>query len=155
MKKMSFLLIAFSLLLFACQQTNSEKNELIEEELTVQDETEILINSNQIETAHLKLMPALFKSKLENSPGINLLDIRTPEELAENGSIEGAQNIDFYSADFEEQMNAMDREKPVMLYCKSGGRSGEAAALLKELGFKQVYDLNGGYDAWLTQFPNN
>jgi rhodanese-related sulfurtransferase len=36
-----------------------------------------------------------------------------------------------------------------MLFCRSGGRSGEAASLLKEMGFKQVYDLNGGYNAWL------
>ena len=102
----------------------------------------------QIETAHLLLNPALFKTKL-NAENFTLLDIRTPAELAENGTIEGAKNVDFYAEDFKANMDAMDREVPVMLFCRSGGRSGKAASLLKEMGFKQVYDLNGGYNAWL------
>ncbi len=103
----------------------------------------------QIETAHLLLNPALFKTKLNNEENFTLLDIRTPAELAENGTIEGAKNVDFYAEDFKANMDAMDREVPVMLFCRSGGRSGKAASLLKEMGFKQVYDLNGGYNAWL------
>jgi len=154
MKKIPSLLIISMLLFAACQQTNSTETELIEEVSAIEDNTPLLIKRNQISSAHLKLVPALFKSKLENSSGIALLDIRTPQELAENGSIAGAINLDFYSADFESKIKEMDREAPVMLYCRSGGRSGEAAAMLKELGFKEVYDLNGGYNAWLAEFPN-
>ena len=77
------------------------------------------------------------------------MDVRTAEELAENGFIEGAKNIDFYAADFQVQIEAMNKDVPVMLYCRSGGRSGQTAAMMKELGFSQVYDLNGGYNAWL------
>ena len=145
----------------SCKQTNSAENELIEEivpvEEVVAEEEQLpldIMDGTKIESAHLKLVPSLFKMKLENSPGITLLDIRTAEELAENGFIEGAQNLDFYNPGFKNKIEAMSRDMPVMLYCRSGGRSGEAAAMMKEMGFKQVYDLNGGYNAWLAEFPN-
>jgi phage shock protein E len=154
MKKILSLLMIAILLFSACQQTNSAENELIEVEATVEEMDPIIMESRQISSAHLKLVPALFKAKLDNTPNIRLLDVRTPEELAENGTIKGAQNLDFYNADFNSKLEAMDKEIPVMLYCRSGGRSGEAAAMMKEMGFKQVYDLNGGYDAWLAEFPN-
>lgn len=153
MKKIASLLLIAMLLFAACQQTNSNENELLEEVSSTEDTNQLVIESQQISSAHLKLVPSLFKAKLENSPGIILLDIRTPEELAENGSIVGAKNLDFYDNDFENKLKDMDLEAPVMLYCRSGGRSGEAAAMMKELGFKQVYDLNGGYNAWLAEYP--
>lgn len=154
MKKIQILVVFAALMFSACQQTNSEEIELIEEVSTVEKEVPAIISANNISSAHLKLEPNLFKMKLENTENLVLLDIRTPEELAENGKIENAQNIDFYSADFESKIKALDREVPVMLYCRSGGRSGEAAAMMKEWGFKQVYDLNGGYNAWLAAYPN-
>ena len=133
-----------SFLLVACKQSaaNKDAKEEIIQESGMRD--------MQIKTAHLLLKPNLFKIKLDNDANVILLDVRTPEELAENGNIPGAKNHDFYAEDFKSNIDAMDRETPVMLYCRSGGRSGKAAAMLKEMGFKQVYDLNGGYTAWLA-----
>ncbi|MFT4970515.1 MAG: rhodanese-related sulfurtransferase [Chitinophagales bacterium] len=137
-----------SILLVSCKDSQATTESTVDVVLDNEIE-ESVAEVMQIETAHLLLKPALFKTKLDNDENFMLLDIRTPAELTENGTIEGAKNVDFYTEDFKANMDAMDREVPVMLFCRSGGRSGEAASLLKEMGFKQVYDLNGGYNAWL------
>jgi len=76
-----------------------------------------------------------------------LLDVRTPKEVAE-GKIPGATNIDYYSDQFKEDVAKLDKDQPVMVYCRSGHRSGNTMALMKELGFKEIYNLNGGFMAW-------
>ena len=87
-----------------------------------------------------------FKSLVEKGDGI-VLDVRTPQETAQ-GVIPNAVTIDFYSPDFKEQVANLDKSKPVYVYCKSGGRSSNAAQILKDLGFKEIYNLNGGITAW-------
>ena len=59
-----------------------------------------------------------------------------------------AQNCDVLADDFTEKVAVLDKEKPVMVYCKMGGRSSKAAAKLKELGFKHITDLEGGIMNW-------
>lgn len=76
-----------------------------------------------------------------------LLDVRTTEEY-DSGHLDGALNINWYDADFGEQLIALDRSKTVYVYCKAGGRSAKAAALMREMGFKHVVNLEGGYDAF-------
>lgn len=73
-----------------------------------------------------------------------LVDVRTPEEFIE-GAIEGAENIDYFSAEFMAEMNKFDKEKPLVLYCRSGRRSANAAENLIKAGFKEVYNVEGGY----------
>jgi rhodanese-related sulfurtransferase len=79
--------------------------------------------------------------------GAQLIDVRTPREFS-NGFIEGAKNIDYNGDTFEKQMKKLDKTKPVLVYCAAGGRSENAAELLQEWGFKEVYDLEGGYNGW-------
>ncbi|MCF8460424.1 MAG: rhodanese-like domain-containing protein [Flavobacteriales bacterium] len=79
--------------------------------------------------------------------GAQLLDVRTPDEWSA-GIIEGATMANIYDADFEANLAKLDKEKPVTVYCKSGGRSGQAMAKMQELGFKEVYNLKGGMGAW-------
>lgn len=86
-------------------------------------------------------------SQLIKKSGAQLIDVRTPREFS-NGSISGAKNIDYNGDSFEKQMKKLDKNKPVLVYCAAGGRSENAAELLKEWGFKEVYDLEGGYNAW-------
>lgn len=76
-----------------------------------------------------------------------ILDVRTPEEWNE-GIIEGAIMANFYDDDFEAQLEKLDKEKPVAVYCKSGGRSGQTMEQMNSLGFKEVYNLKGGIGAW-------
>jgi rhodanese-related sulfurtransferase len=78
---------------------------------------------------------------------VQLVDVRTPEETAD-GMIEGAQNINFRDASFREQIGSLDKDKPVAVYCGAGGRSGKTSQLLEELGFKEIYDLSGGFTQW-------
>ncbi|MEO8934529.1 MAG: rhodanese-like domain-containing protein [Xanthomarina sp.] len=84
-----------------------------------------------------------FRTQIENKE-VQLIDVRTPEEFKE-GHIEGALNIDYYSDDFSNNFNKLDKEKPVYLYCRSGSRSHKSAIKLSEMGFKTLYDLEGGY----------
>jgi rhodanese-related sulfurtransferase len=79
--------------------------------------------------------------------GAQLIDVRTPREFS-NGNISGSKNIDYNGDSFEKQMKKLDKNKPVLVYCAAGGRSENAAELLKEWGFKEVYDLEGGYNGW-------
>jgi len=86
-------------------------------------------------------------SKLMKKSGVQLIDVRTSREFS-NGFIAGAKNIDYNGDSFEKQIKKLDKNKPVLVYCAAGGRSENAAELLKEWGFKEVYDLIGGYNSW-------
>lgn len=78
---------------------------------------------------------------------VQLIDVRTAEEY-KTGFIAGAQNIDFYSSTFSEDISKLDKSKPVLLYCKSGGRSSKCAKKLLSAGFVKIYDLDGGISKW-------
>jgi rhodanese-related sulfurtransferase len=83
-------------------------------------------------------------------PDVQLVDVRTPEEFSE-GHLENAVNIDVTADDFDVKVASLDKDKPVMVYCKSGGRSARASARLKELGFKNITDLEGGITNWKSE----
>lgn len=87
-----------------------------------------------------------FKELLELT-AYNLVDVRTPEEYNE-GSISGAVNIDFNGQNFETEIGNLDRTTPVLVFCQSGGRSGKAKTKMEALGFKEIYNLVGGYGSW-------
>ena len=79
---------------------------------------------------------------------VQLLDVRTLSEF-QDGHIEGAVNIDFLKPNsFLKAVDELDKEMPVYLYCRSGGRSNKAARQLISIGFKEIYDLKGGYLDW-------
>ena len=94
-----------------------------------------------------KLGPNEFEALLAKDATAQLVDVRTPEEYAA-GHIEGARLINIYDADFTDQINKLDKAKPVMVYCAAGSRSGSAAKQMSKMGFKKVYDLAGGMGAW-------
>lgn len=76
-----------------------------------------------------------------------IIDVRTPNEF-ENGHIENAVNIDFKAADFIENISALNKNKTLLIYCRSGNRSGKAAKIMDSLGFTKIYDLEGGFMNW-------
>lgn len=84
---------------------------------------------------------------VNNSNKLQLIDVRTPEEYSE-GHLEGAKNIDFYSDNFRAEIEKLDKQKPVLVYCKLGGRSSKSATVFKELGFTKIYNLEGGITSW-------
>jgi rhodanese-related sulfurtransferase len=90
---------------------------------------------------------AAFETRLENTPERILLDVRTPEEY-QGGHFPNATLINIKDADFIELVSALDRSKPVFVYCASGIRSEKAVIVLNDLGFDEVYELQGGFNEW-------
>lgn len=89
------------------------------------------------------------KTELAES-NIQLLDVRTPEEW-EQGTIEGALKVNYYDDNFvTDATSQLSKDKPVYIYCKSGGRSLQASEKLLNEGYK-VYNVLGGYDQWKTE----
>lgn len=94
-------------------------------------------------TRNEKPITELSQNDVEN--GV-LVDVRTPEEY-NAGHIDNAINVNWFDSDFAVQMEKMDKGKTIYLYCQKGGRSGKAATMLREKGYK-IVDLIGGYDTW-------
>lgn len=76
-----------------------------------------------------------------------LVDVRTAEEFS-TGHIPGAKNIALQA--LPDQMATLSKTQPVVVYCRSGARSSNAAQMLTAAGFEQVYDL-GGITRWREQ----
>ena len=76
-----------------------------------------------------------------------LLDVRTAKEVAE-GHIANTKHLDFYSPDFKDELAKLDKGKPVLIYCRSGRRSGITMSTMREMGFSEVYNLQGGIIEW-------
>lgn len=81
-----------------------------------------------------------------SQPG-TILDVRTPEEWAE-GTLKDAVKMNYQGESFESEIESLDKNAPVYVYCKRGGRSSSAADILKEKGFTKVYNLDGGITSW-------
>ncbi|MFM7328345.1 MAG: rhodanese-like domain-containing protein [Bacteroidota bacterium] len=93
-----------------------------------------------------ELDPVVFRDKVKATKGAVVVDVRTPEEFAE-GHLENAINIDVKADDFEKKSAALDKGKPVFVYCLSGIRSKRAAISLQQRGYK-VTSMKGGITAW-------
>ena len=76
---------------------------------------------------------------------IVLLDVREPEEL-EQAAIADALHIPMRQV--PERLEELPRDKPIVVFCHAGGRSRRVAQFLAANGFEQVFNLDGGIDAW-------
>ena len=111
--------------------------------------------SSSSDTATIDLVsPAEAAQVVEDDPaGLVVLDIRTPEEF-NDVRLAGAINVDYYDADFADQLDALDKNDPYVMYCRSGNRSSDAIKTMKELGFVEVYEIDGGIVNWYDSgFP--
>lgn len=88
-----------------------------------------------------------YAEKLKATEKPQLLDVRTPQEFSVD-HLENADNVNVNSTDFASKVAAYDKTKPIFVYCKVGGRSAQAADKLAELGFKEIYNLEGGIMKW-------
>jgi len=89
-----------------------------------------------------RLSPDEFRARLTDAAVV--LDVRTPAEYA-HGRLRGARLVDFLAPDFRRQVEALDRDAPYFLYCRSGSRSGQAAEQMRTMGFREVHNV-GGFD---------
>lgn len=111
--------------------------------------TDEVSEASDTNAAGIRLVSAADGAAIQTNPPQDLviLDVRTPEEFAE-GHLEGAIMIDFYRDDFSEQLAELDPDVPYLLYCRSGNRSGQTTAILNDLGFSDVADIDGGILSW-------
>jgi rhodanese-related sulfurtransferase len=86
--------------------------------------------------------------KLIGSKNTVLIDLRTNDEISNKGMIKGAAQIDWLGKNAEQEISKMDKTKTYLVYCAGGGRSSEAAEFMQKSGFKNVYNLEKGFDDW-------
>lgn len=110
----------------------------------------LLMNScsgNTQQANNYNLDAVSFAEKINELPAAPIIDVRTPDEFG-NGHLRNAKNIDWNGSDFEAGIKPLNKENPVLVYCLSGGRSHSAAEKMRSLGFKAVYELDGGIMKW-------
>lgn len=88
-----------------------------------------------------------FEGKMKELKTYQLIDVRTPEEYAE-GHLAGSVNLSANDASFEQAIEKLDKNTPVLVYCLSGGRSASAAKTMQGKGFKTIFNMEGGIMAW-------
>ena len=117
---MNRIVILFLIFIFSCEQLNPS-------------EINFISDSDLIEMQEIDYI---------------LLDVRTPDEFS-SGFIKKAKNLDFYSETFQNDILSIDKNLPIVLYCRTNNRSTKTANILKENGFKEISVLEGGITEWV------
>lgn len=88
------------------------------------------------------------KQKIENKEDFQLIDVREPFEY-EMSNLQG-ENIPLAGIVLESAK--INKDKPVIMQCRSGARSAAAVMQLEQLGYTNLYNLKGGILAWAAEF---
>ena len=88
-----------------------------------------------------------FKKLIDKKESV-LIDLRTTDEINSKGMIKGAMQIDFLNKNAEADIQKLDKNKTYLIYCAGGGRSGDCAELMQKNGFKEVINLEKGFEDW-------
>lgn len=99
-------------------------------------------------SSYRTITPLEAKSLIETRKDLLLVDVRSPEEF-QGGTLPGATLIPFW--DFAKGRYDLPKDKPILLICAVGGRSLACGQLLASQGYREVYNLKGGLDAWVQQ----
>mgnify|MGYP000070715956 CR=1 FL=1 len=113
------------------------------ESTSTQNETTTVESLTEVK----RVTKAEFKTFLAENADAQLVDVRTPGEF-QSGAIDGASNIDYNDPSFEANINNLDKNAPVLIYCRSGNRSSKALKVFEANGFTHVLELEGGYLNW-------
>ncbi|MEI0697813.1 rhodanese-like domain-containing protein [Brachyspira intermedia] len=134
MKRNLFIIIALLLTTILCNAQTAKTNEAVYELDSVK-----VVNKNGLALND-------FISSWKADPNIILVDVRTPQEIKETGTIKGAMNIDYRAKGYSKKILSLDKTKKYFFYCKSGGRSGKTVQYLLDNGLKNVnYLKDAGY----------
>ena len=128
--------IAIMMMALSCNQATSQQASPEASVSEVQEQKVVInrISSDELETAM-------------SAQEIQLVDVRTDREW-ESGHIKGAKHFEMNNANWQSQLETLDKDEPVYVYCAKGGRSARCAKQLEEAGFTTIYDLKGGLTSW-------
>jgi len=105
---------------------------------------------------YLYISPREAYNLIENNrgnPDFVIIDVRTAGEFGDE-HIENAINLDYYSEAFRDELDKLDRTKTYLIYCGTGSRGEDSLVIMKELGFREVYNISGGITGWKAEgFP--
>lgn len=99
----------------------------------------------QTEADSTRISAEQFQEKVDETPGV-IIDVRTQEEYNQGHLAKVDDHLDLLNGDFEASLDSLNKEKTYYLYCRTGNRSGQAADLMKEKGFNNVYNIGGFQD---------
>jgi hydroxyacylglutathione hydrolase/adenylyltransferase/sulfurtransferase len=99
------------------------------------------------EASEIDIDPARVAGWLAEDPGLQVIDVREPYER-EAGHIEGTRHIELVKLSSE--ASTVERERPVVFYCRLGSRSEMAAQAFRAAGF-EAYSMNGGLTRWASE----
>ena len=88
------------------------------------------------------------KTMLEDNQ-VQLVDVRTVKEFNEH-YIKGAENI-VYDDNFNQKLDKLEKDKPIIVYCRSGSRSAKCTDIMEKQGFTKIYELKGGITQWMKE----
>jgi len=88
-----------------------------------------------------------FKSMMETHTDAIILDVRSEGEV-KSGKLKGAKVINWMSPGFKAAADKLPKDKNLLVYCRSGNRSGSACKVLGDMGFQNVFNLKGGIMSW-------
>ena len=141
MKTIHYLLVStLAIALYSCagnepaQEPVTEQSEITESEVV--QEVSALPSPGNISLEEMQELQAM--------KNVLIVDVRTPQEFNE-GAIPNAQLIDVTAPDFKDKISELAKDQPIMVYCRSGARSANAMSIMNEMGFNEVYNLEGGY----------
>ena len=103
--------------------------------------------------SYSKLSPAEYAAVLKDSCNYYLVDVRTPKEF-KRSHLAGAVNFSYLNFHIGRDVDSLNRDKLVLVYCQTCHRSPLAARKMKKKGFRKVYDLKGGYQKWVASRSN-
>ena len=104
------------------------------------------VQSNKSFT-YQKLSPAEYAAVLKDSSNYYIVDVRTAAEY-KRAHIAGAVNFSYLNFHIGRDVDSLNRNKLVLVYCQTCHRSPLAARKMKHMGFRKVYDLKGGFQKW-------
>lgn len=148
MKKIFLFCILF--LLLSCNTNIVDKDNVSLISTEKNEELDIKIINDNLSRIE-KILIREFKAELLNNNSF-LIDLRTKAELIETWIISWASNIDFYNSNFTQNLDKLNKEEQYLVYCRSWNRSSQTLSIMKDLGFRNVLELQWWINNWISSW---